>query len=144
MIFLIVVFIVLGWAGWVWAWGRDRYQATGVNSLTMGTGGFGTPAPTALSAPRTARAARRRRRQVLASLVGALVISLLISLSWTPWWFVTILLAATLAVYARAVLQLERPVTGAEQLPPLRARLAPVVDGENRVVRQPGPVGRPQ
>ena len=105
MLFFIVVVIALGWAGWLWSWGRDRYVST--PGLGLPPNPFG-PTPTSrFGAPQSRSHARRRRREVLGSLVVGVLISFLLSQAWALLWAVTVVGAFLLGWYAVAVYQLE-------------------------------------
>ncbi len=137
MLFFVILIIALGWAGWFWAWGRDRYVSQ--SGLGLPPSPFGPQPHGPLGTPRTLGRARRRRREVLAALVTGIVLSYLIARSWSPMWVATLGLIIATGLYGRAVYLLENPETrGRGELATLRSRLAPVVDDE-RAMSRPGP-----
>ena len=61
MLFLTVLVIALGWAGWFWAWGRDRYVSG--SNLGLPPNPFAAAPTSPWSAPNNRAGARLRRRQ---------------------------------------------------------------------------------
>lgn len=142
MLFLVVLIIALGWAGWFWSWGRDRFMSN------SGLGGLPDPfaarAPSVLAPPRTAAMARRRRREVLGALGLCALLTFLLARSWSPMWTLHLAIDVALLAYGWAVYSLERPAAAVTAFgerpmaPARRSRLQPVLDGA--VERdQPGP-----
>ncbi len=128
---LLFILIALGWAGVLWAWARERV-ATG--SLAAGSSfpSLAGPRPDGpLAPPRNARMARRRRREVLATLAVLALSTFVLARAWSALWMLHLLVDASLIAFLWAVVTLERPELGS------RPRLGPVVD----VVppRRPGP-----
>jgi len=125
MLFLVVLVIALGWAGWFWAWGRDRYTAG--TSMGLPPSPFNAPPASSLGPPRNAVSARRRRREVLGTVSAGVLVSFLLSLAWTPMWFLTLSLFAFLCWYALAVYRLENG-TETSTVRSLQNRFGPVLD----------------
>lgn len=125
MLFLIVLFIALGWAGWLWAWGRDRY--TSVSGLGLPPSPFAAPPASRLSAPRNQNGARQRRREVLGSAVVAFFLCLLLARSWAPMWLPTVGSLAFLVWYGAAVYRIEVG-NGESVVPSLQQRFGPVLE----------------
>lgn len=124
MLFFVVLAIGLGWAGWVWAWGRDRYVSQ--SGLGYAPNPFAAPAPSFLGSPLTNADARRRRREVLAGLGSLWIVSFLIARAWGPMWVVTVAITIAAIAYAIAVYRLEAPE--ASQPISFQQRFAPVPD----------------
>lgn len=116
MLFLAILILALGWAGWLWAWGRDRVAANH---------GF-APSPLVgrssgrWAMPRSAAMARTRRRDVLVGLCIAAMVSFVFAQSWSVLWVAHGLVDVMLLGYAIAVLSIEqrsmprsRPAVGA-------------------------------
>ena len=142
MLFLVILVIALGWAGWAWAWGRDRYISGAGMGLPVSPIS-GRP-PSALGAPRTPGMARKRRREVLAALVVAALLTLLLARAWSVIWALHLLVDIALITYGWAVYTLESgagPRAAAKPTGPLlrtpRLSLQPIVD--ERTSFQPGP-----
>ena len=137
MLFLVILVIVLGWAGWFWSWGRDRYVSNAGPGLPSNPL---APRPmTALSPPRTATMARRRRREVLGALALLAVLTFLLARAWSVLWPLQLVIDGTFLAYGWAVLSIERvgnPVR--EQRAALRQSLQPVLDVRRDRVH-PGP-----
>lgn len=126
MLFLTVLFIALGWAGWLWAWGRDRYIAG--SGLGLPPSPF-APAPSSrLAAPIDRRSARRRRREVLVTAGVMTLLSLLLARAWSPLWVVTMMSFAFLIWYGWAVYRLENGGSTELTFDAVQARFGPVVD----------------
>ena len=136
MLFLVVLVIALGWAGWFWSWGRDRFVSN--SGLGLPPSPFAPRPISPLSPPRTAAMARRRRREVLGALCLMALMSFLIARAWTPFWTVQLLIDLALLTYGWAVLTIERPQPGEESRTVTRPRLQPVLDGAGPR-NQPGP-----
>lgn len=141
MLFFVILIIALGWAGWFWAWGRDRYVSK--SGLGLPPSPFGPQPQSPLGAPRTSVRARRRRREVLAALATGVLLSFLIARNWSPMWLVTIGLLGALVAYGRAVYLFENPEARDGIETPFRARLGPVMD-DQRVMSRPGPIAPPE
>ncbi len=142
MLFLVILVIALGWAGWVWAWSRDRFISG--SGIGLPGGALSGRPPSALAAPRTPTMARKRRREVLAALVVAALFTLLLARSWSVLWAVHLLVDVALIAYGWAVFTLESngaPRNVPQQSGPLlrtpRLSLQPIVD--ERTSFQPGP-----
>lgn len=101
MLFLAVLVIALGWAGWIWAWGRDRFLSNRGFGPVSGTLG-GRPS-SAFSTPRTMSMARKRRRDVLIALAIAALLTLLLARAWSVLWIAHLLIDAAIVVYGLAV-----------------------------------------
>ncbi len=136
MTFLVVLLIGLAWAGWLWAWGRDRFMAG------HGFGGSGIPQmssiqrpPGPLATPQSAVMARRRRREVLGGLALAAVTTLVLARAWSLLWSVHLIIDLALIAYAWAVWQIERPQDDSGRP---AVTLGPVLEPERPMVR-PGP-----
>jgi hypothetical protein len=140
MLFIVVLVIALGWAGWFWSWGRDRFVSN--SGLSLAPNPFAPRPVSPLSPPRTAAMARRRRREVLGALALLALMTLLIARVWTPFWTVQILIDVALVTYGWAVLNLERPPQGQPSRTVARPRLQPVLDGAGPR-HQPGPSKTP-
>jgi hypothetical protein len=147
MLFLVVLIIALGWAGWFWSWGRDRFVSN--NGLGLSPNPFAPRPASPLSAPRTASMARRRRREVLGALALAALLSFLLARAWSLLWTVHIAVDLALIAYAAAVFMHERPSVQSldtnSSVSPLatraievRRRLHPVLDPSVSANR-PGP-----
>jgi len=142
MLFLVILVIALGWAGWAWAWGRDRYiSGAGIGLPTSPISGRH---PSALGAPRTPGMARKRRREVLFALAFAALLTLLLARAWSAMWVLHLLVDVALIAYGWAVYTLESAAGthGAARAsgPLLRAprlSLQPIVDEGTSF--QPGP-----
>ena len=142
MLFLVILVIVLGWAGWFWSWGRDRFVSNA--GLSLPPSPLAPRPRSALAPPRTAVMARRRRREVLGALALAALLTFLIARAWSPMWTLHVLVDIALLGYAWAVYTLERgpiqprrSVTTPLQTSP-KMRLQPVLDSE-AVRAAPGP-----
>lgn len=125
MLFLAVLLIALGWAGWLWAWGRDRYSS--VSGLGLPPSPFAAPPASRLSAPRSSANARQRRRQVLGSAGVGLLLSFLLARAWAPMWVPTIGFLVFLVWYGAAVYRIEVG-KGAPVAPSLQNRFGPVLE----------------
>ena len=127
MLFLVVLVIALGWAGWIWAWGRDRYTASG--GLGLPPSPFAVAPASRLSSPRDSAGARMRRRQVLGSAGVGLLLAFLIARAWSPMWVPTIGIAAFLGWYGLAVYRIETGNTG-PAVKTIQQRFGPVIDDQ--------------
>jgi len=137
MLFLVILMIALGWAGWLWSWGRGRY----VSNAGLGLPGNPlAPRPmTALSLPRTANMARRRRREVLGALALLVLLTFLLARAWSFLWTLQVVADVSFLAYGWAVLSIERPsAVSREERAVLRSSLQPVLDLRRDRV-QPGP-----
>lgn len=132
MLFLVILVIALGWAGWVWAWGRDRMVSNAGFGLPGSPMGARSTSP--LAAPRNPTMARKRRREVLVALAVAALFSLLIARSWSAFWVAHLLIDGALIAYAWAVYSMEANVPRSPQGAPSplmrapRFSLQPVMD----------------
>ena len=147
MLFLVILIIALGWAGWFWSWGRDRMLSN--NGLGIVPNPFAPRPVSPLSAPRTASMARRRRREVLGALALAALVSFLLARAWSLLWTLHVLVDLALIAYAAAVYALERAnveplgsrismVPAVARAAQVRHRLQPVLDSSESTNR-PGP-----
>jgi hypothetical protein len=136
MLFLVVLVIALGWAGWFWSWGRDRFVSN--SGLGLPPDPFMARAPSAFAPPRTPAMARRHRREVLGALGLCALLTVMLARTWSPMWSLHVMTDLALVVYAWAVYSLERPRLGNEPGPVARRRLQPVLDGVGPR-HQPGP-----
>ncbi|NNK92483.1 MAG: hypothetical protein HKO87_08620 [Acidimicrobiia bacterium] len=133
---LILICIVLGWAGVLFAWARDRLAGDSVR----GPVGFSPSLPRPdgpFAPPRSARMARRRRREVLVALTVAALCSFVLARAWSALWLIHLLVDGVLVAYLAAVVSLERPGSA-------RPSIAPVVHPEALGRERPGPRRRPQ
>ena len=130
---LIFILIALGWAGVVFAWARDRV-GTDTGRLPLGAPRPSLRPEGPFAPPRTARMARRRRREVLVALVVGVVCSFLLARAWSALWTVHVLFDVALVAYVWAVLALERP-----GLVSARPTLTPVRHPEAGERDRPGP-----
>lgn len=122
MLFLTVLVIALGWAGWLWAWGRDRY----VSGSSLGVPNPFAHAPVSrLAAPHDQVGARQRRREVLGTLVVTTLLSFLIARAWAPMWVVAAMSFFALLGYGWAFYQLENGGAGTA-IGSLQQRFGPV------------------
>lgn len=136
MLFLVILVIALGWAGWFWSWGRDRYVSnTGVG---LPPNPFAPRSPSALAPPRTPQMARRRRREVLGVLALVALLTFLLARAWSLMWTVQVLADVAFLAYGWAVLTLERPRLSNDSGAVARPSLQPVLDGMGPR-HQPGP-----
>ena len=133
---LIVILIVLGWAGVLFAWTRDRL-AGAADRRPLGMSQTMVRPDGPLAPPRSARMARRRRREVLAALALAVLCSFILARAWSALWVVHLLLDGLLIAYLWAVVSLERP-----GLIPARPTLAPVPHPDAAERQPPGPERR--
>lgn len=137
MLFVVILVIALGWAGWFWSWGRNRYVSNaGLGLLPNPL----APRPmTALSPPRTATMARRRRREVLGALALLVMLTFLLARAWSLLWTLQVLVDVSFLAYGWAVLSIERPGTDSrDERAVMRPSLQPVLDTRRHRV-QPGP-----
>lgn len=133
MLFLAILILALGWAGWLWAWGRDRVATNHGFALSPLGGRSGGR----WAMPRSAAMARTRRRDVLVGLFVAAMVSFVFARSWSVLWVAHGLIDVMLLGYAVAVLSVEqrsvhrsRPAVG--RVSPLlaapRMALQPIVE----------------
>ena len=134
MTFLVVLVIALAWVGAAFAWSRERFLAS--NSAGIGVSPFMSRArpPGPLAPPRTASMARRRRREVLATLALLALTTFVLAQAWSVMWAAHILVDAALIAYGWAVMAIERP-----DAVPARPRLEPVVQANREDQPRPGP-----
>lgn len=136
MLFLVILVIALGWAGFFWSWGRDRFVSNA--GLGYPPNPF-APAPvSALAPPRTAAMARRRRREVLGALGLLALLTFLIARSWAPMWVINVPVVLAFAGYGWAVYSIERGPREVNEPIAARLRLQPVLDSAGPR-HQPGP-----
>lgn len=141
MLYLVILVIALGWAGWFWSWGRDRFVSN--TGLGLPPSPLAPRPPSALAPPRNATMARRRRREVLGALALAALLSFLLARAWSPVWAMHLLIDVALAGYSWAVYRIEcgpvpeRPSFSLQSGAPM-GRLQPVLDGGGPRA-QPGP-----
>ncbi len=140
MLFLVVLLIALGWAGWLWAWGRDRYVSG--SSLGLPPNPFAAAPTSRLAAPNDRIGARRRRREILGTLAVVALISLVLARAWTPMWAVTAVSVVALLSYGWAVYRLEaggaRPAMDS-----LQQRFGPVPEADSpQRTQRPAPIRR--
>lgn len=141
MLFLVILVIAIGWAGWFWAWGRDRYISGSGSGLPVGAR---LPRNSSvLATPRTASMARQRRREVLVALTVLAGLTFVLARAWSALWAVHLIVDVGLVVFAWAVYSIEnvRPRTLDRTPSPLvtspRMAFQPIVD--DSFVSQPGP-----
>lgn len=128
MQFFVVLLIALGWAGWLWAWGRN--QLIERNGLGLPPSPLGPPTTSRFGVPQNPTDARQRRRQVLAGLALGLITSVVLARAWAPLWALAVGCAFLLGWFAVAVYQVE---SGSPERPigqSLAERFGPVVDDE--------------
>ncbi len=133
MLFLAILVLALGWAGWLWAWGRDRVAANhGFAPIPLGGRSSGRWAM-----PRSAAMSRTRRRDVLVGLCIAAMVSFVFARSWSMLWVAHGLIDVLLLCYGIAVVSIEqrsmqspRPAVGAVSplLAAPRMSLQPIVE----------------
>ena len=147
MLFLVVLIIALGWAGWIWAWGRDRFMSN--RGFGIAPGPLSGRSASAFGAPRTASMARKRRREVLVALGVSAVLTLLLARGWSALWILHIAIDLALIAYGWAVYNIEQghPASGRSDGPPSvlrtspRLSLQPVL--EDGFIDAPGPLREP-
>ena len=141
MLLLVILIIALGWAGWFWSWGRDRYvsnSGVGLPPSPLATRPMTAPM-TVLSPPRTATMAKRRRREVLGALATLALLTFLLARGWSILWPLQLAVDLSFLAYGWAVLSIERPAAlSAEGRALVRPSLQPVLDVQRDRV-QPGP-----
>ena len=134
MLFLVVILIALGWAGWLWAWGRDRYVA---GDLGLPPNPFISPPASRLAAPNSWSGARQRRREVLGTLALCCVLGAVLAQAWSPMWVFTVASLGLLLWYGWAVYRLEVGGTDAAR-ESIQKRFAPVPESDpTKRVREP-------
>ncbi len=104
MLFLAILVLALGWAGWLWAWGRDRVAAN--YGFSMGAVGRGSGGRWGM--PRTSTMAHQRRRDLLFALGGLAVASFVGAQTWSALWLLHGIIDCLFLAYAVAVVGVER------------------------------------
>lgn len=130
MLFLAILVLALGWAGWLWAWGRDRVASNyGLSSRAIGS-----VSHSRWATPRSASDARTRRRDVVVGLLVGALVSFVLAKSWSALWVLHGAFDIGLVSYGFAVLRLEQRLPspiGAPASPLLtapRMTLQPLLD----------------
>ena len=140
MLFLTVLVIALGWAGWFWAWGRDRYVSG--SNLGLPPNPFAAAPTSPWSAPNNRARARLRRRQVIGTLVAFTLFGFVMARAWAPMWVPTVASLGFLVWYGWAVYRLENEGSG-PTLESVQQRFGPVPDVDaSRPVEAPAPARR--
>lgn len=141
MLFLVILVIAIGWAGWFWAWGRDRYVSG--SGVGLSVGALLPRNSSALAAPRNATMARKRRREVLAALAVLAILTFLLARSWSALWAIHLVVDIGLVVYAWAVYSIENgparalSLTSSPLMTNPRMAFQPILD--DSLNAQPGP-----
>lgn len=141
MLFLVVLVIALGWAGWFWSWGRDRFVSNA--GLGLPPNPYAPLPVSALAPPRNAAMARRRRREVLGTLGLLALLTLLVARVWSPAWVVNVPVVLAFAGYACAVYSIERAPHNVREPVDARMGVQPVLDSTGPR-NQPAPGPQPQ
>ena len=135
VLFFVVLVIALGWAGWLWAWGRDRYVS---GDLGLPPNPFAAAPTSRLAAPNTQSKARQRRREVLGTLAVVTLLSILLARAWSLMYVIAFASLCASLSYAWAVYRLEVDGTG-PTIESMQRRFGPVVETEG-----PAPSPSPQ
>lgn len=124
MLFLAILVLALGWAGWVWAWARDRASSSYGLAIP-----FGARPTSRWGMPQSPAMARTRRRDVLIVLAGVAIVTFVCARSWSLLWALHGLADIAFVAYAVAAFGVEqRARPKGPLLASPRLSLQPIVD----------------